>query len=354
MGYVKRIAIGVAVVLVVGVCALVLRMLTVSGLFVTVTPGFAGTCKTLTGIVGAEDIAVDDKDRLVFLSSTDWRHVMTRPSARDGIYTMALDHPEAGFTRLAGVPSDFHPHGISLYRGPDGGLTLMAINHPTPGHSEVTIFDVVVANGAAKLTEVGSIQGDLLVSVNDIAAVGRDRFYATNDHGSHTRFGLWLESTLMLPRGNVIYFDGAVLRVAAQNLSFANGIALSKDANHLYVAESTGRMLHSYARDPFSGALTEDKTLSLPAVPDNIDVDEAGALWVGAHPKLFALIAYGGDPAKLSPSQVFKVDPGLDHATLVYSNDGRQIGASSVGAAVDRQLFIGSIYDAKILDCTFN
>jgi hypothetical protein len=38
-------------------------------------------------------------------------------------------------------------------------------------------------------------------------------------------------------------------------------------------------------------------------------------------------------------------------AILVYANMGEQIGASSVGAASDGHLLIGSPFDSKILDC---
>ncbi len=92
---------------------------------------------------GVEDIAIDTKGGLVFLSATDRRAIAQgKPSKADGIYTASLAHPEAGFARLAGAPEIFHPHGISLFRAADGSLTLMAVNHLTADHSAVDIFDV--------------------------------------------------------------------------------------------------------------------------------------------------------------------------------------------------------------------
>lgn len=351
---VKRIAIMLGAAVAIGAAGLVLRALIAGGTFTRVTPGFAGTCRTLSGVVGAEDIEIDPMDRLVFLSVSDRRASSTKPSSTDGIYTLPLDRPDRGFTRLAGVPAAFHPHGISLFRAADGSLTLMAVNHLSPGHSAVDIFDVPVADGKATLNEIGDIRSDKLISPNDVAAVGKERFYVTNDHGSRTKLGVTLENYLLLPRADVLYFDGSVFTEAAQGLVFANGIALSPDGAHVYVAETTARRVRTFGRDMFSGRLMPENTLALPSGPDNIDVDERGDLWIAGHPKLFAVVAYASDPSAPSPSQILhaRVAGGIpQEAIAVYTDLGGNIGAASVGAVAKNRLFIGSIFDAKILDC---
>jgi arylesterase/paraoxonase len=348
----KRIAITTGAILIVGAAALTARTLIMGGMFADVTPGFSGTCKALNGITGAEDIAVDRQSGLVFLSASDRR--ANPPSSADGIYALSLAHPESGIVRLAGAPPDFHPHGISLFRAADGSLTLMAVNHLSTGGSAIDIFDVSIGNGAAKLSETGDIESDKLISPNDVAAVGKQQFYVTNDHGSHTQMGVTIENYLMLPRADVLYFDGMVFREVANDLVFANGIALSPDGSHLYVAETTARRLQTYARDAFSGRLTPENTLALPSGPDNIDVDLKGDLWVATHTKLFGVLTYAKDPSKPSPSEIYRVDVDKSipqSVTPVYANLGQEIGAASVGTSADGHLFIGSIFDPKILDC---
>ena len=209
-------------------------------------------------------------------------------------------------------------------------------------------------DGTAKLSEIGSIESDKLISPNDVVAVGKEQFYVTNDHGSRTPFGVTLENYLMLPRANVLYFDGNVFKEAANNLVFANGIAVSPDGNRIYVAETTARRIQTFTRDLFSGKLTQEATFDLPSGPDNIDVDEKGDLWVATHTKLFGVVAYASDPSKPSPSEIFRLpvkngEP--QEARRVYADLGKQIGAASVGAVADGHLFIGSIFDPKILDC---
>jgi len=355
----KRIAgIGAAVV-VVGAVALGFRIMSVAGSFADVVPGFGGVCKTVKGVVGAEDIAIDHDSGIAFISATDRRAAFAgKPSVQDGIYTMSLDHPGV-VTKLAGTPADFHPHGISIFRASDGTLTLMAVNHSMKGPSSVVIFSVMqvsMPDGSSHLIlqPVKTVSNDLLFSPNDVAAVGKDRFYATNDHGSRSDLGAFFENYLMLPYAYAVYYDGSKFSVAANGLRYANGINVSPDLAHLYIAETIGRQIDTYHRDALSGALTAQSALEIPAGLDNISVDDAGNLWVAAHPKLFAFLAYKDDPSKPSPSQVFRVSAfdGVPHdAVPMFTSLGKEIGASSVGAVSGDRLLIGSVFDPKILDC---
>lgn len=355
-----RIAAIVGAIIFVGLIAIVLRTLSVAGVFDEVTPHFAGTCKTIPGVIGAEDIQIDRLFNLAFISATNRRAPKGKPDPRDGIYVMHVGHPELGVEKLSGTPADFHPHGISLYRGRDSALVLMAVNHPAKGPSTVEIFDVgetLGANGVvtAVLHHRETAKGPLLFSPNDVVAVGSNRFYATNDHTSRTAFGVFAETWLMLPRANVVYFDGKTFKVAADDLRFANGINISPDMTHIYVAETTGREIRTYARDVISGALHMQSNFAIPAGLDNIDVAPNGDLWVADHPKLLAFLAYSRDPSSPSPSQVMKVRVQNSlpvSAVPVYTNLGKQIGAASVGAVSGKTLLIGSVFDPKILDCT--
>jgi arylesterase/paraoxonase len=349
----KRIAISTGVIVFVGAAGMVARSVIALGVFTDVKPGFSGACRTITGVVGAEDIQIDRKDGLAFLSATDRR--ANPPSKADGLYTLKLGDPNAQLVRLAGTPVDFHPDGLSLFRAADGSLTLMVVNHESATQSSVDIFEVVVANGAAALHETGDIESDRLISPNDLVAVGKEQFYVTNDHGSHTPLGVKLENYLMLPRANVLYFDGNVFKEAANGLMFANGINVSPDGNHLYVAETKAHRLQTFVRDPFSGKLTPDVTFTLPAGPDNIDIDTKGDLWVAAHPKLLDIGTFMSDPSKPSPSEIFRLpvkagEP--QYAQQIYADLGHQIGAASVGATGNGHLLIGTYLDSKILDCT--
>ena len=349
-----RAAITAGSIVLVAAIALTFRTLNAFGVFTEVTPGFAGFCTSIPGIVGPEDIAIDDKLAVAFISATDRRAKRSgKPAAQDGLYVLALGGAET-LTKLAGTPRDFHPHGISLYRAANGELTLMAINHRMDGTSSIETFAVIAGGGSVALRETGSIEGGQLVSPNAIAAVDRERFYVTNDHTSTSDFGRTLDDLLVLPRANILYFDGTVFRVVASRLNFPSGLALAPDGRFVYVSEAFERRLTTYIRSPLSGSLDPAGTLAIASNLDNLRFDAGGDLWVGSHPKAFAMAAYRSDPAKPAPSEIFRVSltGGIpQRALLIYANSGKQIGGASVAAATDHRLLIGSPLDNKVVDC---
>jgi len=66
--------------------------------------------------------------------------------------------------KLDGVAKDFHPHGITLFRGDKGEETLLVINHSRDGSQAVESFGLTYDNGAPKLTARSSVGGGLLIS----------------------------------------------------------------------------------------------------------------------------------------------------------------------------------------------
>jgi arylesterase/paraoxonase len=350
-----RVAATAGAVLIVAILAGAARLTESHGVFTKVVPGFAGSCQPVKSATGPEDIAIDAKDKIAFVSATD-RSARNKgkPSSGDGLYSYAYAQPGAVPVKLSGTPRDFHPHGISLFRASDGGLTLMAINHRLDGSNTVDIFSVDIDKGAAELTEVGSIGGAVLASPNDLAAVDDDRFYVVNDHTSKTEFGRWLDDTLVLPRADILYFDGIKFVEVANGLNYPNGAALSADGRYLYVTEAYPRTLLTFERNTFTGQLKQVNALAMASNLDNADVAADGSIWVGSHPKAFAMAAFREDPSKPAPSEIFRVSvkDGIPQgAKLVYANMGAEIGGSSVGAAADGRLLIGSPYDDKILNC---
>ncbi len=331
------------------------RLLESHGAFTPMKPDFLGICSAAGGVMGPEDIAIDAQDGIAFVSATD-RPALARhkPSPQDGLYAYSYLRLGAKPLKLAGAPADFHPYGISLYRAPDGSLTLMAINHRLDGNNSVEIFTIDVADGAAGLTEVGSINGAMLTSPNDLAAVDQDHFYVVNDHTSKTDFGRWLDDNLVLPRANILYFNGISFKVVAEGLNFPSGAALSHDGRYLYVPESYPRTLLTFERNIFTGQLKQVNALPIASNLDKADVAADGSVWVGSHPDAFAMAKYRGDPSKSAPSEIFKVPVrnGIPQdAILVYANMGEQIGGSSVGAVSNGHLLIGSPFDSKVLNC---
>jgi arylesterase/paraoxonase len=340
------------VVLVVLLCLVAFvfyRIVSRSGMLVTIEPRGSIECRAVGGVVGAEDVTIDAETMVAYLSADDRRRRLAGTPVRGEIYGLDLTREDSVPIPLSGgMPADFHPHGISLWRGPDGAKRLFVINHPLDGGHEVVIFDV--RDDGLALVETVTYPD--LSSPNDLVAVGSRQFYASNDRGYPEEGAMaTLEAYLQLPVSSVSYFDGERGERAAGGLVFANGINASADGRTVYIAECLRRIVGIYDRDPASGGLTRRGTIDLGSCPDNIEVDEDGTLWIAAHPKLFDLIAHREDASKLAPSQILRVDSATGAVTEVLLDGGALISAASTASVAGDRMVVGAIFEDKVLVC---
>jgi len=345
----KKFVIAVIVLLVL-IAGWLVHLLWSTGSFKTITPHFAGICRPVRGVVGTEDITIHPKTGMAYLSVCDWRALKAGKNARGGIFAYDLKNPQPALGLLTDGPGpDFKPHGISLYVDPGGRDTLFVINH-SGGTHKVEIYDLTTDG----LIHRRTVADPALVSPNDIVGVGRDRFYASNDHRFTGGLLKTLEDYLKLPLANIVYFDGRQFQEAADGIGYANGINVSPDGRRLYAAGSTQNVLKIFDRDLESGKLTLHESVAFDTGLDNIEIDSEGVLWIGAHPQLLKFVAHAKDPDKLSPSQVLRVelkDDGQHQIEEVYLNRGEELSGSSVGAVYRDRLIIGSVFEEKFLDC---
>ncbi len=354
---------GVVAFIALGIGLFFFRLMYDAGSFRDIVAHFDGTCERYAGFDGGtEDLLIDRDTGWVFVSSYDRRAELFGTGQHRGrIEAFQLGNLDAGIIDLTtALPEDFRPHGLSLYSGPEG-KRLFAINHPGDGTQPIEIFDVAYgADGTPMLTHAESIQDPLIISPNDLVAVGPRQFYAGNDFSIRERDGLDYQLELFgrLNRTTLVYYDGAQASVAARGLTYANGVNVSPDGRTLYLAETTDGTLRIYDRDPSTGALAQRSgpagLVRLGAGLDNIDIDDQGRVWVAAHPKLFALRPHMESPANLSPAQVIMIDPddsGFGDIVEVYLGSGALASGSSVAAYYRGQMVIGVIFDKHVVIC---
>jgi hypothetical protein len=295
------------------------RYLVSRGVFTAVKPAPL-VCRTLP--LAVADIAVDPAARLAFLA------------APDGLYAYAYQQPGARPEKFSGPPPDFHPQALALYRATVGEATLYAVNRRGNDYSVVS-FRVSLADGKPRLQEKSSIGGRILNEPSAIAAVDELRFYVANRHVSRTALGRWLDDSFLLPRANVLYFDGMLFREVATRLNSPRGVALSPDGGHLVVGEAYPRRLVSFLRNPFTGVLDDAAALPLQAGPGHMNT-AANSLIVAATPK-----AGSGAVFRIS------IKDGVPQAaTPLYENrDGEIAAAAQAGG----RLLIGTA--AGLKDC---
>lgn len=311
--------------------------------FSDLKPVALASCAPVRGIAGPEDIEVDEANGRAFISSLDRR----AEGARGAIHVFDVSDPlsQAGFRdRTGGAPEAFRPLGLNLYD--DGEVRrLFVVNEAGPA---VELYDAA-DNG--DLTHVETFAERRLTSPNSVVAVGPRQFYVSNDvrPGRSTRVAD-LHFLMQSDSGEIFFVDGSVWRVAADGLRFANGLALSPDGSKLYAAETSGKALKVYERDASTGTLSLDQTVRLNASPDNINVDPAGAVWIGALPKPLATPRLAHDESAIAPSEVMRLDPD-GSLTTVYRDDGKEQSASTVAAPVRNKLLIGALYAEQFLFC---
>jgi len=342
---------------IIGIVALVLGGLTLrqlwrAGAFRTITPHFAGSCRLIEGPVGAEDITIDQRTGIAYVSATDRRAAMAGRPVPGGVWRYDLSTAgaePANLTPDAGV--EFQPHGISLWPQPDGSATLFVISHPAAASGwpsdAVEIADVRDGRWQHRAT----LTDPRLIMPNDLVAVGPDRFYLTNTHVHRPGLQQNFETYLALPTGNVLFYGPGGFRIAAEHIRFANGINVSPDGRTVYVDALTQGDVLVFDRDPATNVLTPRDRIPIASGVDNVEVDPDGTLWIGAHPKLLDVASHAKDPAVPAPAQVVRVDPSTKRVDEVYLSDGKPLSAASVGAHYRNRLLIGAIFDAGFLDC---
>jgi len=325
-----------------------------SGAFRSTEPFVAGQCIAVEAPAGPEDMAMLPDGSAAILSAQDRRNRET-PGA---LWYYDLPTWPGQLVKLdtpASLP--FHPHGMALFRGADGQIFLHVINHRSADRHTVEIFALLVRDGQPRLHHRGSVASDLFVHPNGIAAAGPEAFYLTNDRGSGPRWMHMVENLLQLSRSTVVYHDGRGARIVADDIAFANGIEITSDGNSVLVGSTLWRMLLSYTRDPISGALIRNGSLSLPAGPDNLRRDADGNLWIAAHPNALAFIGHANDAEKESPSLVLRLSRdsrGAMRLQQAFGDPGSLISGASTAVHYQNRLLISAVFEPKLLDCQFD
>lgn len=320
------------------------------GHFKTINNFSSGKAKHIDGLIGTEDITIDQTTGIAFLSADDRRSNRQGVDKKGVIYTLNMN--DSILTPIAKTTdfqqADFHPHGISLFTTPEGKKRLFVINHRKSGNF-IEIFDY--KNDS--LQHLESISDTLLLSPNDIVGVGERSFYVTNDHNEKASKWRSFKDLLRIGTGNVCYFDGQKMqKTGIEGIQYANGINCSKDGKTLYLAGTSATAIWLFNRDIATGALTEIEKIDTHTGVDNIELDTEGVLWVGCHPHMLKFLSHAKDETVFSPSEVIAItykSKGVYGQKTVYMNDGAFISGSAVGAVYKGKLLIGPVFAPYIV-----
>ncbi|XP_078620891.1 serum paraoxonase/arylesterase 2-like [Branchiostoma floridae x Branchiostoma japonicum] len=318
-----------------------------------------GPCRVVPGVEhGAEDITTLPNG-LAFISSGLWLpgSPHSRSEVRGRILTFNFSDPESGVKELNFSEEfdleNFNPHGLSVWTDPlSGRISVLVISHQRrKDQVEVFTFDVATET----LEHQETIRDELIYSGNDLLALGPDSFYLTNDvsHGARgSSLARKLETYLLLPFGNVVFYNGTQARPVAEGLVFPNGVNMSPDRRYLYVGAGFTEELRIFRRFA-NNSLVQIESLPLHSFVDNIEVDpQTGDLYIGLHPVIGKTPMIHYDPWDPPGAQVLRIKNAVTgpDITELFVNNGTKLQGSSVASFHKGALLIGSVFD-RLLYC---
>jgi len=326
-----------------------IAVLRFGGAFQFFEPLFAGTCRTIDLGGSSEDIVIDRRRGIAYLSLLDRDNARRDGQILGTVMLLDLNRADpAPRAAMAYDPEVFRPHGLSLFTADSQPSRLLVVSDRPDGSHTVEISEEGAAGG---FFPKETIRDAAFVHPNAILATGPRQFYLTNDTLNDGPRALAMQAVLRSGHSTLVYFDGKKARVETADLNFPSGLALSPDGSRLYVAEMLARQLRVYRRDVASGALTLEETLDLGVAPGNIAIDEHGAVWIAAYPKLLSLAAHLRDSRKRSPTQILRFDLASKQLTPIYADTGTAISAGSTAATWHDEFLIGALLDRKVLLC---
>lgn len=128
------------------------------------------------------------------------------PTKWQGVFVYNRLNPEKEPVKIG--LSRANPHGLSLFRIGEGLVRVFVVSHAVitaaevSGREEIIVFDFDEERGE-KVNEF-RVAHESIISVNDVKAIGSDRFLITNDFLIKNVILKKLSMYLLLPFGNVV------------------------------------------------------------------------------------------------------------------------------------------------------
>ena len=319
-----------------------------TGLFRTIEPQFDGDILKKVSLKGAEDIMISVQDSFALISSTNRVDFPPTEEEKGGLFLIDLktdNYVPIPLTTSFNQP--FAPHGISFFKK-DNIYHVMAINHTEKDNSHsIEVFEL----HNKILKHVKTLKHSSMIHPNDLVMLDENRFYFTNDHGYVKGLKKLVEEYGGLAVSNVVYFDGHDYREVAKGIAYANGINIDKKRNLLYVASVRHFLVKVYSKNE-DGSLSFIENIPCGTGVDNIEFDNEGNLWIGAHPSLLRFNAYAKGNKETAPSEIIKITyqaKGDYSVEKVYVADGTDMSGSSVAAIFGDLIFAGNVMDDEFL-----
>ncbi|KAL2320688.1 hypothetical protein Fmac_029657 [Flemingia macrophylla] len=235
----------------------------------------------IDGSVGAESLAFDPRGEGPYTGVSDGRIIKwNRAQNRWFNFSVTSSH----WDDECGGASEEHPKKEHICGRPLGLCF-------STSSSDLYIADaykglvVVGSNGGTTRRVISTVEGEPLVFTNGLDVDQRTgAVYFTSSNSKYQRRNY---ISLILSKdktGKLMRYEpqSEQVSILVNNLSFANGVALSKDGDYILIVETTTcRVLRYWLETPKAGTL--EVFADLPGFPDNIKRSPRGGFWVGIY-----------------------------------------------------------------------
>ncbi|KAG0040716.1 Serum paraoxonase/arylesterase 2 [Podila clonocystis] len=251
---------------------------------------------------------------------------------------------------IKGLPAgtDRAFHGIDLFETSPSDLVIFLINHRRGG-SVVEVLEYKI--GDDFVTHKETVKHELILTPNDIVALGPRSFYVSNDHKYAKGVMREIELSLRKAWADVIYHSPEETFVAFPGVASANGMTATPDRSTVYLSACHGGGMH-VLKPHADHTLEQEEYIKFDFFVDNPSYDvDTGSVFLAGHvqPLLFTgAMNYPGKPV-IGPSKIVKISKKKAEANApssasrssykvetVLVDDGHQISTSTT-AALDRQ-----------------
>ena len=242
--------------------------------------------------------------------------------------------------------AEFSPHGIHLSKRDSGRLQLLVVNHG--GRESVEFFEVLMEEGAPRLSWRGCVEFPKTAFLNDVVALPDLGFVVSH---MFTRGSVKAQQIALRGKGSGYVYQWyprlGIQAVPGTYGALPNGLQVSKDGQYLFINMYTGGGIRkvelatgkvagrAYMRRPDNSSwLPDGRLLVASHVGNPITSQECSDHTIRYCGLAFKLIA---------------VDPKTMKQEVIFENEGAPMGSATVGVLLGTTLYMGSFIGDRIL-----
>ncbi len=307
-------------------------------------------------LIGIEDMAYDTRLGKIYLSAYD-----RRTGEPGGIYYFSSTDKDSAVTRLSLPQTDaqsYWPHGFSFTHDDKGQIYLDVIERdlkdPDTMRAHISLYHWQSAS-PDNIQLLSRIEKEALCAANNVTRAqqasphsdGSQSFYITQDHQSCNAKAQKREDIISPRSSSLLHYrqDEDKLSTIWENLSYANGIALTSKA--YYLAETRGKKIHIFGLDA-DNKIDPLGAIKLPGGPDNLSVHNDQII-AALHPNLIRFAAYRAGWGPRVKSRISIISPHKQVSN--YDIASQKISGATIALIANDKLYLGAAYDEGLAVC---